>query len=460
MFDHGLGLRRLLFGLVLSATSVSVARCHDQWVDIWASMPQQVEPYNLPSSPYNGTTGVFRNTTIRQTVYLTQDASTIRLQFSNAFGGSDLPITAATVALPLNGAAGASAVRRDTVQPVTFSGQRSFVVPNGALVVSDPLRFPVKAQTSLTVTVYLASGQDGFAITGHPGSRTTSWLAPGDLASAADVRAGAQSIEHWYFLSTIQAWLPDSHTALAIVGDSITDGRGSTTNGNDRWPDQLLARMQGSGRRRGRRRSSSSSSSSSGNNNNNNNNNDNNNDLRDIAVINQAAGGNRVLADGLGPNALGRIERDVLAHPGVRYAIIYEGVNDLGTAATDAATQRAVGDRLVQAYEQMVARLHGAGIAAFGATITPMCGPGQPYSDPAREAQRQRVNAWIRSSGRFDAVVDFDAVVRDPRNETQLRPEYNSGDYLHLNPAGYKAMAEAVDLRLFAKFAGGVQAMV
>jgi lysophospholipase L1-like esterase len=284
----------------------------------------------------------------------------------------------------------------------------------------------------VTITVYLASGQAGHAITGHPGSRTSSWLAQGNLVSAADVNTTSttQRIDKWFLISSIQAWLPPSHTSLAIVGDSITDGRGSTTNGNDRWPDQLLARIRSS------------------------------HHLRTLSITNMAAGGNRILADGLGPNALGRIERDVLAHPNVRYALIFEGVNDLGTAATDTATQIAVADRVVSALDQMITRLHAAGIAVFGATITPMSGPGQVYGDPTREAARQRVNKWIRTSGRFDAVVDFDAAVRDPKNGTMLRTEYDSGDYLHLNPAGYKAMAEAVDLKLFTRFAGGSGAMV
>ncbi|KAG7293106.1 hypothetical protein NEMBOFW57_003152 [Staphylotrichum longicolle] len=430
MSDSRFGLRRLL-GLALSATCITVATCHDHWVDIWASMPQQVELYNLPNAPYNSTSGVFQNTTIRQTVYVTQDASTIRFQFSNAFGGSDLPITAATIALPVNGTAGSSAIRTDTLKYLTFSGSRSFQIPNGALAVSDPIRFNVKAQTSVTITVYLEAGQAGHAITGHPGSRTSTWLTQGNLVAAANTTTDTtQRIDKWFLTSSLQAWLPPQHVSLAIVGDSITDGRGSTTNNNDRWPDQLLARLQA------------------------------NPLFRSLAVMNMAAGGNRILADGLGPNALGRIERDVLAHPNVRYALIYEGVNDLGTAAADTATQTAVADRVVQALDQMITRLHGAGIAAFGGTITPMSGPGQAYGEPAREVARQRVNKWIRTSGRFDGVVDFDAAVRDPKNATMLRKEYDSGDYLHLNPAGYKAMAEAVDLKLFLWFAGGVNSMV
>ncbi|KAK0731779.1 SGNH hydrolase-type esterase domain-containing protein [Lasiosphaeris hirsuta] len=407
------------------------AKCSEEhWVGVWTSMPQLVEPANLPNAPYNSTNGVFENASLRQTIYITQDAPIIRLRFSNALGASDLTITAATVALPTNGSAGASAINPATLQTVTFSGVASFTVPNGALVVSDPLTFPVKAQSVLAVTIYLASGQTGHAITGHPGSRTSSFAAAGNLVSAPDLAASpsAQKIDHWYFLSAVDGWLPRSRTALAIVGDSITDGRGSTTNANNRWPDQLLSRLRAA-------------------------------NTTTISLLNQAAGGNRVLADGLGPNALGRLERDVLAQPGVRYALIYAGVNDLGTAPLGALAD--TGARLILAYAQMVTRLHSAGIAALGATLTPMSGPGQAYSDPGREAQRQRVNAWIREAGRFDGVVDFDAAVRDDAgNATQLAPAFDSGDYLHLNPAGYAAMAAAVDLALFSRLASGVNAMV
>lgn len=178
-----------------------------------------------------------------------------------------------------------------------------------------------------------------------------------------------------------------------------------------------------------------------------------------IAVLNQGAGGNRILYDGLGPNALGRIDRDVLAQSGIRYAMIFEGVNDIGTAATDVHSQQVVGDRLIQAFEQIVTRVHAFGIPMFAATITPFGAPNntiQPYADAQREVTRQRVNAWIRDSGKFDAVVDFDAIVRDPNNVTQLNPAYNSGDYLHPNVAGYTAIANAFSLEIFQEFAYGV----
>lgn len=363
------------------------------------------------------TTGLlFDDSTIRQTVVVSLAADSVRLEVSNAFGGSDLPITAATIALPANQTAGISAIRTDTLHTLTFSGSESFVIPSGAVVLSDPVHMSVPALSILSISIYLENGQATNSITSHPGSRTTSYFAPGNLVDESDLE-GSTSAAHWYFISAIEGRVKKGASAVAIVGDSITDGRGSTTDGNDRWPDQLMRRLQ--------------------------------NHTGSVAVVNKAAGGNRILADGLGPNALGRIDRDVVAQAGVRYAIIFEGVNDIGTAATDEATQAEVGSRIIQAYQQMILRLHRHDIAVFGATITPMSGPGQVYGDPNREATRTAVNEWIRTSGQFDAVIDFDAVVRDPDQPDQLLEQYDFGDYLHLNPEGYKAMAAAVDLDLF-----------
>ncbi|KAK4199106.1 SGNH hydrolase-type esterase domain-containing protein [Triangularia verruculosa] len=419
----------------LALALAGVVKGHDdgnQWVDLWASMPQEVEPHNLPPTPFTGDDSVYSNTTIRQTIYLTQSAPHIRLSLSNEFGGpgADLHISAVTIALPFNGTAGSSSIQPKTLREVTFSGgSRSFAIPNGAVAISDPIKnVNVKAESNLAVTIYIQQGQQGKRISGHPGSRTSSWFVNGDHTKSTDLTEAVR-VDRWFVLSAVAGWVEKKKTrgSLVIVGDSITDGRGSTTNGNDRWPDQLLRRLEKQGG-------------------------------TGISVINQAAGGNRVLADGLGPNALGRIGRDVLAHNGVKYVIVFEGVNDLGTAAE--ADLVKTGDRLIQAYEQIVARLHGHGIAVFGATITPMSGPGQAYGEPKREEQRLRVNRWIRSSKRFDAVIDFDRAVRDPKNETRLNPEYDTGDYLHLNPTGYKAMAEAVDLRLLERFKDGVSSIV
>ncbi|KAF1942866.1 SGNH hydrolase [Clathrospora elynae] len=402
------------------------------WVDAWATMPQLTEPANLPPAPFNQSGAVFVNSTIRQTLYMTTDARQIRLKFSNVFGGSNLPITAVTVALPLNQTAGIHEIQAKTVLKVTFSGKDAISVPNGALAVSDPLNFPIKAQQIITVTVYLATGQTTNSITSHPGSRTTSWFQFGNAVNAASIAvtdATTQSAAHWYFLSSIEAWVPPRTGSLLIVGDSITDGRGSTTNANNRWPDLLLARLQQSG------------------------------STNSISVGNLAAGGNRILADGLGPNAFGRIDRDVLAHPGVKYAMLFEGVNDIGTADTTPSAQSALYASLTQAFTQIVTLIHAHGIPVFAATITPFSAPAnvtiQPYSNAEREKTRQRVNTWIRESGVFDSVVDFDKLLADPNIPSQLNPIYDSGDYLHPSVKGYQLIADKFPVGIFGEWADG-----
>lgn len=233
-----------------------------------------------------------------------------------------------------------------------------------------------------------------------------------------------------YYISAVEAWQPRTNSAFVLVGDSITDGRGSDNNANNRWPDLLFNRMRSS--------------------------------VSGVSVINQAAGGNRVLADGLGPSALSRIERDVLSHSGVRYVLLFEGVNDIGSAETSSSVQRQIGDWLIQAYKQIITRVHAMGIPIFGGTITPFgCDntTTQPYSDPERERTRQRMNKWIRESegvqGGFDKVIDFDKVLRG-QNVTKLDSKYDGGDCLHPNVAGYMAMAEAFPLDVFEEFRNGV----
>ncbi|WNZ14811.1 SGNH/GDSL hydrolase family protein [Streptomyces sp. 11x1] len=388
------------------------------WVNTWSAMPQLTEPHNMPPAPFTGDRAVLVDTTLRQTVRVTTGGDRLRLRFSNAFGGSALPLTAVRVALPLDGRAGVGAIEPGTSRPVTFSGRRSTTVPVGAQVVSDPLDFALRPGTNLTVTAYLAEGQASLALTSHPGSRTTSYLLHGDHTEDADL-SGATPTNHWYLLSDVEVLSRPATTAVAVLGDSLTDGRGSTTNGNNRWPDQLFDRLQ---RQPG---------------------------TRHIAVVNQAAGGNRVLNDGLGPGALARLDRDVLAHSAVGQLIVFEGVNDLGTAeATPAAQQRVAAD-LIAGYEQIIVRAHAQGIRVYGATLLPF-GGNTPYDDAAghREAARQTVNAWIRGSGRFDAVLDFDRAVRDPADPSRLLSGLHDGDWLHLNPEGYRLLAEAVPARL------------
>ncbi|MEU1432764.1 SGNH/GDSL hydrolase family protein [Streptomyces sp. NPDC005786] len=389
------------------------------WVAAWTSMPQLTEPSNMPPAPFTQEDSVLTDTTLRQTVHVSAGGDHIRLRFSNAFGGAALPLTKVSVALPLDGRAGTGAIREGTTRRVTFGGASSVTVPAGAQAVSDPLDFRLAPGSNLTATVYLATGQASTAITSHPGSRTTSYLRAGDHVQDPDL-PGATTTDHWYLLSGVEAWSRSTTSATAVLGDSLTDGRGSTTNGNDRWPDVLQERLAaGAGPVR-------------------------------TSVVNQAAGGNRLLDDGLGPNGLARLDRDVLAQSGVDRLIVFEGVNDIGTAAATPAAQKRTADDVIAAYDQIITRAHALGIRVYGATLTPF-GGNTGYDDPDgfREGARQSVNTWIRTSGRFDEVIDFDRAARDPQSPRALRPSLDVGDHLHLNPAGYRALAGAVPVRLF-----------
>ncbi|MCR3751880.1 SGNH/GDSL hydrolase family protein [Lentzea californiensis] len=408
--------RRSFLGLAATGALVPTAAQADaggeRWVSTWTSMPQLTEPHNMPPPPFTQDNLVLADATLRQTVQVSVGGRRMRLRFSNAFGGAVLPITAVTVALPVDGRAGVSAIQPGTVRRVTFGGRASANVPVGALVLSDPLGFTLAPGTNLTVTAYLASGQASTAITSHPGSRTTSHLVAGNHVDSPDL-PGATPTDHWYFVSGVEVRADAS--GVVVIGDSLTDGRGSTTNGNDRWPNQLFDRLRG----------------------------------KDIAVLNQAAGGNRVLNDGLGPSVLARLDRDLLAQSAVRWLILFEGVNDIGTAAPDETAQKQVSDDLIAAYQQIVDRAHAHDIKVYGATLLPFGGSG--YDDPGglRESARQAVNRWIRTSRRFDAVIDFDAAVRDPADPRRLLAAADVGDHLHLNPTGYRMLAEAVPVRLF-----------
>lgn len=363
-------------------------------------------------------------------------AEQIRVRVSNAFSDSDLPVSKVTVAYAVArdgyNASGSPFIEEDSVQTLTFSGKESILISNGGLAVSDPVNFHIAPESILTMDMYFETGQqsDRNFITGHPGSRTASFVSSGDYTGAGNF-TDASTVEtlHWYFASAVEAWSPPHASGFVIIGDSITDGRGSDNNGNDRWPDLLLARMQDYRPTKG------------------------------IAVLNQAAGGNRVLRDGLGPNVVSRVDRDLLAQSGIKYAMIFEGVNDIGAAEPTVEVQTEIGDRLIQFFKQTITRSHTFGIPMWGATITPFGCPNatiQPYSDPVRDQTRMRVNDWIRNSGAFDYVLDFDEVVRDPSNFTQLNPSLSTGDCLHPNVSGYHEIADYFPLQLFQQFERGV----
>ncbi|MFF3311504.1 SGNH/GDSL hydrolase family protein [Streptomyces sp. NPDC002952] len=401
-----------------AARSVSATTSGGHWVDAWASMPQLTEPGNMPPAPFTQADRVFDDATLRQTVHVAVGGQRVRLRFPNAFGGTDLPVTAVSVARPAGGKAGVDAIVPGSDRRVTFGGQPGFDIPLGAQAVSDPLDFDVRPGSNLTVTLYLARGQTSTSVTSHPGSRTTSYMLAGDHLNDAEL-PGTTTVDHWYFLSGPEVWSKRHTSATVVLGDSLSDGRGSTTNGNDRWPDQLQTRLQSRP------------------------------DTADVAVVNEAAGGNRVLHDGLGPNALARLDRDVLARSGANRLIVFEGVNDIGTAGTSKADAQQITAELVGAYRQIITRAHAQGIRVYGATLTPF--GGNVYDDPdgVHESARQAVNRWIRTSGRFDAVVDFDRAVGDPHDRRRLLPAYDTGNHLHLNPAGYKALSDSVPAALF-----------
>jgi lysophospholipase L1-like esterase len=349
------------------------------------------------------------------------------VHLSNAFGTDALHITSAHIARPLTPSS--SEIDPATDHPLTFAGASDVTIPPGAEFISDPLAFPVAPLSDLAVTFHLDSPPD--RETGHPGSRATSYYIHGDFVSAVNL-SEPHHVDHWYQISEIDV-APDIQekaskakgpAAIVALGDSITDGHGATTNGNDRWTDVLAQRLQASPA------------------------------TRNIGVSNQGIGGNHLLTDGLGPNALARFDRDVLAPAAVQWVIVFEGVNDLGGLARLAevppADHAAEVRRVLAAYQQLIARAHAHGLRIYGATITPYVGSDYYHPGPLSEADRQAVNDWIRAPGHFDAVIDFDAAVRDPQHPDHLLPAYDCGDHLHPSPAGYKAMGEAIPLTLFA----------
>ena len=373
----------------------------------WAASPQLTEEANLPPPPG------FVDATLRQIAHVSIGGKTLRVRFSNAFGRTALTLRSARIAR----SAGGSAILPSTDRALTFGGRPSVTIPEGALAVSDALDFELPPLSEVAITVSLKGVP--VEVTGHPGSRTTSYLQAGEAASAPDLPAAAR-VDHWYYVNGIDVTADGAAGAVAILGDSITDGRGSTTNGNDRWPDNLARRLQARP------------------------------ETARVAVLNHGIGGNRLLRDGLGPNALARLDRDVLAQPGVRWLIVLEGINDIGTrvAARAKGEPAATAEDIVAAYEQIIARAHARGLRVYGATILPFEGASN-YFTPDGEADRQKVNHWIRTSGRFDAVIDFDAATRDPERPERLAPAVDGGDHLHPSAAGYRVMAEAVDLALF-----------
>ena len=384
------------------------------WVASWGASQQIPEPQNAVAA------GDLRDATVRQVFHLSLGGPVLRVHLSNAFGTEALHFTSVHIARPVSPSS--SAIDPATDRALTFAGSSDVTVPPGTEFISDAVDYPVAALSDLAVTFHLNSPPA--TQTGHPGSRATSYLVHGDFVGAPNL-LDAKNVDHWYQVSGIDVLAPAGGASIVVLGDSITDGHGATTNGNDRWTDILAQRLQASANK------------------------------RSIGVSNQGIGGNHLLTDGLGPNALARFDRDVLAPAGVRWVILFEGVNDLGGLTRDGEVtteQHSVRVKhIISAYEQIVQRAHAHGLRVFGATITPYVGSDYYHPGPLSEADRQAVNAWIRVAGHFDAVIDFDSVVRDPQHLDRLLPAFDCGDHLHPSPAGYRAMGEAVQLNLFAQ---------
>ncbi|MBB5711012.1 SGNH/GDSL hydrolase family protein [Sphingomonas xinjiangensis] len=408
-------MRSSHIGALIAALLASCpAWAGERWVASWGSA--QMIPLDENALPAARASDV----TLRQVVRLSVGGKRLRVRFSNAFGTAPLVIGAAY--LGRQAAPGGVALVKGSSHSLSFAGQRSITIPAGAEIYSDPISMAVAPGGDLAVSLYLPTAPA--VQTGHPGSRATSFLIAGNRA-ADDAPAGAEPSPRWWALADIEVEAPDDSAAVVAIGDSITDGYGVKPDTHGRWTDAFAARLRADPATRG------------------------------IGVVNAGIGGNRILLDGSGPNLIARFDRDVIARSGVRWAILLEGTNDLGMLTRDApatpAAHAAIVTQLIQAYSQVAARAHAHGIKLIGGTITPFGGNEYYHPGPALEAARQAVNHFIRTSGQFDAVIDFDKILRDPARPNRLNPAYDSGDHLHPSMAGYRAMGQAVPLALFKK---------
>lgn len=388
--------------LIVGFTGSSFA-AERHWVTTWGCGPQLTEPGNLPPAP-------LANSTLRQFVHVTLGGQQVRVRFSNAYGTSPVAINSAHVALARDNL-GSGYIDPVTDKALTFHGAPSVTIPAGAAAFSDALDYDLPALANLAISIYFGD-IPATSINGHPGSRTTSFILGSNVVATASMK-DAKIAAHWYIITGVEVLADDSSKAVVTLGDSITDGRGSTTDGNNRWPDDLARRLE-------------TNEATAG-----------------VAVVNMGIGGNGIFV-GLGPAALKRFDRDVLEQSGAHWVIVFEGVNDIGGARSGT-----IATNLIAAYTSIANKAHAHGLMAYGGTITPF---GKSFYDKrGHEAEREAVNAWFRTNRVYDALIDFDAAVRDPVTLTNLSARYDSGDHLHLNPAGYQAMADCIDLKLFAR---------
>ncbi|MDE1147756.1 MAG: SGNH/GDSL hydrolase family protein [Azospirillaceae bacterium] len=394
------------------------------WAATWQASPQPtwgsdfLFPTNLPP--------VLHDQTVRQVARISLGGQRLRIVLSNTYGREPIVVGKATLARP----AANGAIATDSLRPVTFGGRELATILPGASLVSDPVALPVPALAQVTISIHLPNATP--VRTFHWDGRQTGWIAPGDQTSSvawAKADDAIQSTTARPLLTGIQVETEQAARAVVVLGDSITDGATASLDQDSRWPDFLAARLAPHG----------------------------------VAVVNAGISGARLLSDGMGVNAMARLERDVLTQPGVQSVIVMLGINDIswpGTAFAPNASRPTL-DALTAGYRQLVEQAHARGVRVIGTTLTPFKGalPGTPldnYYHPDKDALRQRVNDWIRRSGIFDAVIDFDAALRDSAHPIQIAARFDSGDHLHPGDEGNRAMADAVDLEALLP---GVEAM-
>lgn len=391
-------------------------KAQERWITSWSAAVHT--PLTFPGLP---PTPAFDNQTIRMVVRPTIGGQRVRVRFSNAYGTSPLAIGSASIALTDHG----STISHGSNHPLTFNGATSVKIPPGAPMLSDPVDMNIPAFAEVAISVYLP--HKSLATTTHFWAQHETYIAgPGDSTGKSELQ-NTSTTTSWYWLADLEVSAPDKFATLVAFGDSITDGVGAKQGEYGDWPDQLARRL------------AEDSGSPS------------------LAIVNEGIGGNRIWHDGAGVSALARFDRDVLACPGVTDVMILEGINDIGwphmkprptkqeptPLSGPFATETVTTKEIILGLKQLIDRAHQHGIRVFGATLTPY--EGADYFSEDGEAERQQVNEWIRTSGAFDGVVDFDRAVRDPAHPSRFREEYQSGDHLHPSAAGYKAMAAAID---------------
>lgn len=408
-------IARSLAIVSVALLSLTAASAQTHWVGTWgtSAAPQ------YPETQLQAKKLVFADQTIREIVHTSIGGDTVRVRLSNAYGSHTVQIGAVHIALRASG----SSIVAGSDRIVTFSGRKSVAIPANAPELSDPVKLTFPANGDLAISIYIPKSAPGSGI--HYDARQTNYIGKGDLTSAVSI-PDAETINSWVFLTEVDVVAPENTSTIVAFGDSITDGYASTVDGNGRWPNVLAERLLAAHRQ------------------------------PEIAVVDEGIGGNRILHDAygnvaFGTNALSRFGRDAIAEPGVKYVIVLEGINDIGHAGSSAPESQYVSaDDIVAGLKQLIARAHEHGLKIFGGTLTPFAGTiYKGYFSPKKEVEREAVNRWIRTSHAFDGVIDFDRAVRDPQHPDRMLPSYDSGDHLHPNDAGYKAMANAIDLAWF-----------